>query len=171
MEKFGLKDSFTLANAAMGVMAIVFYSFGYLASFLFLLAAMLFDFLDGYHARSSKTSNAFGKQLDSLADAISFVTAPALVVLFSVTRGLYDVSLVLFALVSVLVFVMAGLTRLAKFNLQKEKGVYYGLPTPYAALFLMGLMPFLNYNLYAVSLVSVVLAGLMLSPLKARKLF
>ncbi|MFH1780138.1 MAG: CDP-diacylglycerol--serine O-phosphatidyltransferase [Candidatus Micrarchaeota archaeon] len=167
---FKAKDSFTLANAALGVMAVAFLSFGYLVSFSLILLAILFDFFDGYHSRKTKTSNDFGKQLDSLADTVSFVVAPGLIVLFSVTNKVFEVEIVLFALLSVIVFVMAGLTRLAKFNLQKNSKVYYGLPVPYAALFFMGLTPFLGFNPVYAGVLGLVIAGLMVSNIKGRKL-
>src|SRR5438445_5672240 len=81
----------TLGNAVCGFAAIVFASkidphapetaaFFAVSGWL-ILAAMVFDALDGYAARLSKTASDFGGQLDSLCDAISFGVAPAFVLL------------------------------------------------------------------------------------------
>ncbi|MFH0971690.1 MAG: CDP-alcohol phosphatidyltransferase family protein [Candidatus Micrarchaeota archaeon] len=80
------------------------------------------------------SSFEFGKQLDSLADAISFGAAPAAIVL-SANFGMLS-------LVFAICYVCSGLVRLAAFNLQKEKGVYFGLPIPAAALFVVAVFYF-----------------------------
>ncbi|MFH0922630.1 MAG: CDP-diacylglycerol--serine O-phosphatidyltransferase [Candidatus Micrarchaeota archaeon] len=123
------KDYLTLANAASGFMAMfAVIAFGFIpAAFLVFLAAF-FDFVDGKIARAKKESDDFGKQLDSLADAVSFCAAPAFIVSIAVLNPV-----VWFA---ALFFLMAGLIRLAKFNIQKEKH-YVGLPTPIAGMALL----------------------------------
>src|SRR5262245_23969696 len=81
----------TLANGACGFASIVFAAHVSVAanlrtetidyaaylSGLFILVAMVFDVLDGYLARRSKTASQFGAELDSLCDAVSFGAAPA----------------------------------------------------------------------------------------------
>jgi len=82
----------------------------YRASIL-LVFAMLFDMLDGRVARLTKTQSAFGLQIDSLADVVSFGCAPALLV--------YQWSLQqagVFGLIASFMFVGAGAVRLARFN-------------------------------------------------------
>jgi CDP-diacylglycerol--serine O-phosphatidyltransferase len=82
----------------------------YRASIL-LVFALLFDMLDGRVARLTKTQSAFGLQIDSLADAISFGVAPALLVY---QWSLHQVGT--FGLICSFVFCGAGVVRLARFN-------------------------------------------------------
>jgi CDP-diacylglycerol--serine O-phosphatidyltransferase len=156
------KDYLTLGNAASGFLAVVLaFPYGYFASAALILLAVVFDVLDGMIARKTKSHDEFGKQLDSLADAVSFAAAPAVVI--SLYYGL-DLLVVLASLF----FVFCGILRLAKFNIQKQNGFYYGLPSPLAALVVMA-FAWLNY--YA-ALFLLFLAGfLMLSRFKNRKPF
>ncbi|MFA4946676.1 MAG: CDP-alcohol phosphatidyltransferase family protein, partial [Candidatus Micrarchaeia archaeon] len=78
--KLALKDWVTLAGASCGFLAIV--AARYYSPWLavgFVLAAVFFDALDGRVARRSKP-DAFGRELDSLADAVSFGVAPAIII-------------------------------------------------------------------------------------------
>ena len=105
---------------------------------------MLFDMLDGRVARMTKTQSAFGLQIDSLADAISFGVAPSLLV--------YKWSLVqrgTLGLVVAFTFAAAGAVRLARFNVLSmgesgkptKPGKYIvGLPVPGAAGILVSLV-------------------------------
>ena len=78
-----LPNILTLINLSLGIMSIIWASqnkeYLVLCSWLILIA-MLFDFMDGKLARYLNVSNDFGKQLDSLADMISFGVAPAIIV-------------------------------------------------------------------------------------------
>jgi CDP-diacylglycerol--serine O-phosphatidyltransferase len=102
-----------------------------------ILAAMLFDALDGYAARLSKTASDFGGQLDSLCDAISFGAAPAFLLL---RLGLdWEKPLVrqAVALIAAL-YVVCAVLRLARFNLENSPDAtshkkFRGLPSPAAA--------------------------------------
>src|SRR5665647_2535048 len=80
----------TSLNLASGFIAIIFAANGDLitASW-FILAAMIFDFLDGLSARLLKAYSEIGKELDSLADVVSFGVAPALIIykLLVVSQG------------------------------------------------------------------------------------
>ena len=83
----------TSLNLAAGFIAIIFAANGELvtASWL-ILAAMIFDFLDGFSARLLKAYSAIGKELDSLADVVSFGVAPGIII-----YQLLDSSLSLYA--------------------------------------------------------------------------
>ena len=123
----GLKDAFTLASAAAGVVAVSFALKGNVPNAAALIVAAAFlDYGDGVIARTLSSANEFGKQLDSLADAISFAAAPAAIALV-LNNGLPS-------LIAAIAYVLAGVFRLARFNVQKEKKVYYGLPAPAAAV-------------------------------------
>jgi CDP-diacylglycerol--serine O-phosphatidyltransferase len=116
----------------------------YYRAALLLVYALFFDMLDGRVARLTKTQSAFGLQIDSLADVISFGLAPALLV--------YKWSLVQRGTVGIVVaftFVAAGAVRLARFNVLSmgesgkptRPGKYIvGLPVPGAAGILISLV-------------------------------
>jgi CDP-diacylglycerol--serine O-phosphatidyltransferase len=103
-----------------------------------ILAAMVFDALDGYVARLSKTSSEFGGQLDSLCDAISFGVAPAFLLLrlgleWEGPGAFRRVIAVIAAL-----FMVCAILRLARFNIENSPDPashkrFKGLPSPAAA--------------------------------------
>jgi CDP-diacylglycerol--serine O-phosphatidyltransferase len=117
-----LADVFTLGNAACGVGG-VFCAMLYVAeqSVLWFFAAaalspaaFLFDVLDGRIARWRHTHSAMGRELDSLADVISFGVAPAALGFAAGLRGGWD-------WVALLYFVCCGVSRLARYNVTAEK--------------------------------------------------
>jgi len=140
----------TLLNLSCGTVAIVFTLEGQwrMAVYL-LLAASILDFLDGLLARLLNTSGDTGKQLDSLADMVTFGVLPFLFIytifqhLFTApARGGYTPGPVFqwIILGSVLIVPVFSAIRLARFNLQENGSAYfYGLPTPAHALFWTGL--------------------------------
>jgi CDP-diacylglycerol--serine O-phosphatidyltransferase len=134
-----LADFVTLANAACGTVSI-FCCLNYMTehddrwmwgAFLSLPLALFFDMADGSIARWRHRSSPYGADLDSLADVISFGVAPAVLGFAIGLRGVWD------GLVLVL-FVCAGLARLARYNVTAEelttesgKVAYYeGTPIP-----------------------------------------
>ncbi len=160
--KLRLCDFLTLMNAAFGLVAILKVLSNQLcAAPFFLLAAVMFDFLDGKVARAMKTESKLGKQLDSLADVISFGIAPVVFGFAQIRTG--------FAIFAFTAYLMAGILRLARFNVQTDRGVYHGMPIPWGAVFvsiafLSGLP--LSYYPY----LFLVFAALMISPFRIRKL-
>ena len=118
---FHLADFFTLANAACGV-ATVFLAMIYVgnASVAYFLAAaamapvaLVFDVLDGRIARWRQTQSALGRELDSLADVISFGVAPAALGFAAGLNGGWDCAILVY-------FVCCGVSRLARFNVTAE---------------------------------------------------
>jgi len=118
---FHLADFFTLGNAASGVGAVfcamIFVSDQsrapfYAAAFL-TLAALVFDVLDGRVARWRQKQSVLGRELDSLADVISFGVAPAALGFAAGLRGGWD-------WVALIYFVCCGVSRLARFNVTAE---------------------------------------------------
>ena len=111
----------------------------YLYAFLFIIAGAVFDFFDGLTARALKVSSPIGKELDSLADVITFGFAPAAMV-FSWLRECADANLdmlIAFAM-PFAAFLLAAFSalRLAKFNVdERQTSSFIGLPTPANALF------------------------------------
>lgn len=138
----------TLLNLACGTVAIVFAMEGqWQWSVYLMLAAALFDFMDGMAARLLKASSDVGKQLDSLSDMVTFGVLPA-VFIYSVFKqqfmlaeeGLYPGILQVFMLVSVVTVPALSALRLARFNLEEDgEDFFRGLPTPAHALFWAGL--------------------------------
>ena len=135
----------TSLNLASGFIAIIFAANGdlYTASWL-IIAAMIFDFLDGFSARLLKTYSAIGKELDSLADVVSFGVAPGLIIYKLLNNSLSisgpimaefeSVKITLILMIPVIMPVCAAL-RLAVFNIDATQAKNFkGLPTPANAL-------------------------------------
>ncbi|MBI5636086.1 CDP-alcohol phosphatidyltransferase family protein, partial [Candidatus Micrarchaeota archaeon] len=125
------KDLFTLASAICALLAVFFAPISLFYSLLLIAASAFFDKLDGYAARALKQSNEFGKQLDSLVDAIAFGAAPAMIVWLTAPNLL---GANIHVLIASLFYVFCILVRLANFNLQKQKGFFIGLPSPIGAV-------------------------------------
>ena len=143
IREFHLADFFTLANAACGIAA-VFCAMTYVESTTvryFLIAAalapaaLIFDVLDGRIARWRQTPSALGRELDSLADVISFGVAPAALGFAGGLRGGWD-------WLALIYFVCCGVGRLACFNVTAEKlsedsgkvAYFEGTPIPTSVL-------------------------------------
>lgn len=108
---------------------------------LLVFAALALDFLDGLAARALQAYSDIGKELDSLADVVSFGVAPAfiLVNMFTYHAGYVDPSLMWLKYFSLLIPVFAAL-RLAKFNIDtRQKEMFFGLPTPSTGIFIASL--------------------------------
>ena len=110
------------------------------ATYLIWIAAM-FDFMDGMTARLLKSYSELGKQLDSLADMVSFGVAPG-IVLYALIRDQATIDQAWIAYFALSIPVFSAL-RLAKFNIDEEQTEsFIGLPTPANAL-LVGSLPLL----------------------------
>lgn len=124
------------------------------AALILMVTAALFDFFDGFIARALKVSGELGKQLDSLADVISFGILPGSMLFwlqsrfipeFSVSSDLNTLQFI-FIISPVLIPLFSAL-RLAKFNIdERQHSEFYGLPTPANALFLASLSWTLTYR-------------------------
>ena len=131
-----IPNTITLANLFCGCLSIVATFSGQLvlAGGLIFLAA-IFDFLDGFTARLLKAYSELGKQLDSLADVVSFGVAPA-VIAFRIMFA--NKALLPFDWVPYIAFamVLCSALRLAKFNIDTRQTEHFiGMPTPANALF------------------------------------
>ena len=118
---FHVADFFTLGNAACGVgaifLAMAFMRSQSLAHFLWAAAlapaAFVFDVFDGRIARWRQTHSALGRELDSLADVISFGVLPATLAFAAGLDGGWDCVLLIY-------FVCCGVSRLARYNVTAE---------------------------------------------------
>lgn len=130
----------TLSNLLCGSLAAVMaLSFGDLTTaFALIVAAALFDFLDGFVARLLHQSSPIGLQLDSLADDITFGFAPAAILfaLYDRMPGLTGLDQIFWPAFGVFFFTACAALRLAKFNIDdSQRTEFCGLPSPAAALF------------------------------------
>lgn len=193
---FHLADWFTLANAICGTGAIfstmTYLQTGEVAHVYFagtlVFAALVFDILDGRIARWRQNASAMGKELDSLADVISFGVAPAMIGYGCGLQGLYDRIILAY-------FVACGVSRLARYNVTTEelsegggKVKYFeGAPIP-TSLLIVGLLSvaasygalhqnlwfgevtIAGFKLHPLSLVFAISGSLMISRIKIPKL-
>jgi CDP-diacylglycerol--serine O-phosphatidyltransferase len=176
IREFHLADWFTLANAVCGTGALfsmltylqttnvkhVYFACG------LVVAALIFDVLDGRIARWRQKTSAMGRELDSLSDVISFGVAPAVIAYGCGMQGLYDRIVLAY-------FVACGVSRLARYNITAEvmsegsdKVMYFeGTPIPtsvllVAMMFAAASQGALNESLW---FGKVMLAGFTLHPL------
>ena len=117
---------------------------------LFIAIAAVVDFLDGFIARLFNASSEMGKQLDSLADVVSFGVAPSMIVYqflrmsYAAAEGVINTSI--FLLVPAFILAAAGAYRLARFNLDNiHQHGFKGVPIPAAGL-LIASLPLIYWN-------------------------
>ena len=125
-----------------------------------IILAGIFDFLDGYVARASRTSSAFGTEYDSLSDVISFGVAPAVLFFCGFLRDLKEAGVI-----AVFIFIACAALRLARFNSKiegDEKVAFRGLPSTAAAGFMASFFLFMNkYQLeFMVRLIPLIMFGI-----------
>ncbi len=156
----------TLLNLASGCFAVLLASQGWLKeAAVMVLLASVFDFFDGFIARLLHVKSEMGKELDSLADVVSFGVAPAMIMYhLYLNTGMctvwmiYDISVVP-AFLSIL-FPCFVAFRLAKFNLDpRQTEIFYGLPSPAAAFVLIS-FPFFSQNEYSFWIYTIVILTL-----------
>lgn len=136
---FTLQNGIVLANTGDGEQMMSMPEQIFLAS-LFIGLAALVDFADGFLARLLKSDSSMGKQLDSLADVVSFGVAPGMIIYqflrLSLARQENGLDASVFWLLPALVLPCASAWRLAKFNIDSSQAYgFKGVPTP-----AMGLM-------------------------------
>ena len=151
MNLINLPNTLTCCNLICGCIATggAFYGQYHFAVLMIVIGAV-FDFFDGMVARALGVSSAIGKELDSLADVITFGVAPSTIIFYlfhevhypelltSIDFSLYTLHFSLNKLLPYTAFIMAAFSalRLAKFNLdERQHQQFIGLPTPANALF------------------------------------
>jgi len=196
IREFHLADWFTLANAVCGTGALfsmltylqttdvrhIYFAGG------LVFAALVFDVLDGRIARWRQKTSAMGRELDSLADVISFGVAPAVIGYGCGMQGLYDRIILAY-------FVACGVSRLARYNITAEalsdgggKVKYFeGTPIPTSLLLVMlmvgaasqgalgeslwfGQIVFVGFTLHPMVLLFAISGSLMVSRIRFPKL-
>ena len=140
-----IPNTITCCNLISGCTS-TYYAFlgDYYTALLFIVIGAVFDFFDGMSARLLHVSSEIGKELDSLADDITFGFAPSAIV-FSFLNSFH----IHLPFVPFLAFLIAAFSalRLAKFNLDERQALgFIGLPTPANALFWGALIANLNFH-------------------------
>lgn len=152
--KKSLPNGLTCCNLISGCIA-VSYALGGDAqtALLFIIIGAVFDFFDGFTARALKVSSPIGKELDSLADDITFGFAPSAIAFMMLKQcAVPDSLLGAQKIYPYAAFVMAAFSalRLAKFNLdERQTSSFIGMPTPANALFWGALACSVNAELLA----------------------
>ncbi len=153
-----IPSTLTLANLLLGFLAILStFRYEFVLAALLILLGLIFDFFDGYCARKLNVASELGKELDSLADLVTFGIAPASLVFVA---SLHVIQV--FGTVCCLVYVCCGALRLARFNsVQSHIRGFVGMPTPLAAVLVLlttALLP-----VYAAAIGMLVIGALMIS--------
>ncbi len=131
----------TLLNLTCGYCAVIMALWGlYLGAFLFIVGSVVFDFLDGFSARLLKAYSDIGKELDSLADLVSFGLAPSLMLFNWYYQSGHQYTFLAFVPLVITAF---SALRLAKFNLDtRQKSDFIGLATPANAMIIAPLVAY-----------------------------
>ena len=176
MPKSAVPNFFTLSNLAFGVLSLMMtIQQNYKLACVFILIAGFIDRYDGRIARFLKVSSDLGKELDSLADLVSFGVAPSILVgcIFNFT------SLGIIGYLLIAIFPVTGAYRLARYNSTTFDHVFIGIPITVAGAFLAFYsLIYLSYNPNFVSFntdsavvlgLIVILSFLMVSKFKIKK--
>ena len=145
-----IPNAITCCNLLCGLLAIVVaFQTGKLGlSLLFVLMAAVFDFFDGFAARALKAYSPIGKELDSLADMVSFGVAPSLVgyvYAYSFGEILAPKAVYPFVVVLPLLIAVFSALRLAKFNIDSRQSEnFIGLATPACAILFISLTAYFS---------------------------
>lgn len=145
-------------------------------AFLFIVASAVADFFDGFTARLLKQYSDIGVQLDSLADMVSFGTAPAIAMTVLCQEmpsafGLEGTAKIVLCYIPLVVTALSAL-RLAKFNVDEtQKEEFQGLPTPASAILLVSIAALCQKDGLVIDaewfvLISVLVAAMLISPVR-----
>lgn len=162
---YALPNSITLAALFSGFYAIVMAMNGrFEAACIAIFASAVLDSLDGRIARMTNSQSAFGEQMDSLSDMVSFGAAPALIIYIWAFKDMGKLGWI-----PSFVYIAGAALRLARFNVNigvVDKRFFQGLPSPAAAAIVIGMiwamddrgfkgvtaMPWIVWTAYAVTL-------------------
>jgi len=157
-----LPDLFTMGNVACGILSIMFAindQYGYAAGLM--LGAAAFDFFDGKVARWVGQQREFGRELDSLADTISFGVAPAIFAFSLIQTKL--------AIIAFTIFVFCGILRLARYNITSDRTEgFIGMPITLNGI-LIPVVYFAGLDAKWYPYLYLILGFLMVSSMKVRK--
>ena len=153
--KKAIPNSITTLNLLCGTLAIILAFKGLqLWSVYLILAAAVFDFFDGFAARLLKAYSPMGKELDSLADLVSFGLAPTILIYYRFqdytsqfsTGNMESAWISVVTLIPVII-TLASALRLAKFNVDtRQSENFIGVPTPANALLIVMFLHYTTFN-------------------------
>lgn len=163
----------TLLNLSFGVLSILETLKGnFFISAIFILIAALLDRYDGRIARALEVSSELGKELDSLSDLVSFGVAPALLVFNKFSFLGFD-NLRTIGICSLLLYIICGSYRLAKYNISEFNGIFTGVPITLdgfiVALYVL-IMPVKSSSSISSIFLLMILSYLMVSKFKFKKI-
>ena len=172
MKKSCIPNIFTFINLSFGILSLLStLEEKYKLACIFVLLAALVDRYDGRIARFLNVSSDLGKELDSLADLVSFGVAPAILIFL-----IFDFNTLgpsgLFGYISLLLFPICGAFRLARYNASEFNGVFTGVPITVTGSFLALFALFtVNGNISAIIpfLLILLCSYLMVSTFKLKK--
>lgn len=173
MKKSCIPNIFTFINLSCGVLSILYtFEKNYLFACFFILIAAFVDRYDGRVARWLNVSSELGKELDSLADLVSFGVAPSIL-----TFLVYNLSdfgpFGLLGTIVLLCFPICGAYRLARYNTSTFDGVFTGIPITVAGSVVAIFVFFtLNKSIHQIVPVLLLILGsyLMVSTFKLKKM-
>lgn len=173
MLKKSIPNVLTFANLSFGVLSLLaILNDSYISSAVYIIIAALIDRYDGRIARRLNVSNEIGKELDSLADLVSFGIAPALLIFHKFAFA--DFHFVkLTGVCFLLLYIISGCYRLGRYNVSTFDGNFSGVPITIAGLILSVyslIVPISPIFLFVSVVLLLVLSILMVSKLKLRKL-
>jgi CDP-diacylglycerol--serine O-phosphatidyltransferase len=168
MNKNAIPNIFTFINLTFGMLSIMFTFTNNLSlSAVMILCAAFVDRYDGRIARKINAESIIGKELDSLADLISFGAAPAIL-----SWSIFLIDYGIIGYIITILFPIAGALRLAKYNVSTFNNVFTGMPITIAGSLLA------VYNLFTINLIQqsvislvimIILSYLMVSKIKIKK--
>lgn len=169
MNKNAIPNIFTFINLTFGMLSIMFtFTDNLSLSAVMILCAAFVDRYDGRIARKINAESIIGKELDSLADLISFGAAPAIL-----SWSIFLIDYGILGYIITILFPISGAFRLARYNVSQFNNVFSGMPITIAGSLLA------IYNLFSVNLIQqsfislviiILLSYLMVSNIKIKKI-
>ena len=173
MRKSSIPNIFTFINLSLGILSILAtFDKNYILASTFIILAALVDRYDGRIARFLQVTSDLGKELDSLADLVSFGVAPSLLIFIQFKFrefGPYGIV----GLILLLIFPICGAFRLARYNTSSFDGVFTGVPiTVVGSVVALFVLFTCNITLPNIVPCIIILVGsyLMVSNLKLKKM-
>ena len=166
MLKKYIPNILTFLNLSFGILSIVeVINNNYFMSALCIILAALVDRYDGRIARMLNVSSEIGKELDSLADLVSFGVAPGILIFFK-----YGLNNYLIGTCIMLFYIICGCYRLAKYNISEFEGVFLGIPITISGSVLALLSLIITYTKIIPGVLMIILGYLMVSKVKFKKI-
>ena len=171
--KKNIANLLSIVNAICGLIAIIILMIDSsnvaFASLLIIVGGMI-DFLDGKVANHLNIASVFGKQMDSFADIITFGVAPIIVVISKFHDYFFHQRIPVIVLAILIIYVISGIIRLAKFNISSERTYFIGLPSTISGMIIAFVVSTLSLSIIQVSVIILILALLMNSNYKVKKI-